>query len=102
MDLAEGSAVLDGRTLESERHDATLVSISAVDGNPITQTGGRFDTYACGLWVQLESLTPGRHDLSIRGSSGAFAISVEYRLTVSTSVNVDQTMDGRVDPVGRS
>ncbi|MEU9303307.1 signal protein [Streptomyces sp. NPDC048269] len=83
MTSAQGSAVLDGQALEAERYEATAVQVSAVDGNPLTQGGGRFRTQACGLWVQLEPLAPGSHTLSIRGSSGSFAVSVDYKLQVS-------------------
>ncbi|WP_371521924.1 hypothetical protein [Kitasatospora sp. NBC_01300] len=85
MASAHGSAILDGQALEPERYEATAVQISAVDGNPLTQGGGRFRTQACGLWVQLEPLAPGSHTLSIRGSSGSFAVSVDYKLQVSAS-----------------
>ncbi|MET8751528.1 signal protein [Streptomyces sp. NPDC004667] len=85
MTSAQGNAVLDGQTLEPQRYEATAVQISAVDGNPITQNGGRLRTQACGLWVQLEPLAPGSHTLSIRGSSGSFAVSVDYKLQVSAS-----------------
>ncbi|MEU9802920.1 signal protein [Streptomyces sp. NPDC051000] len=83
MASAQGSAILDGQALEPRRHEATAVQISAVDGNPLTQGGGRFRTQACGLWVQLEPPAPGSHTLSIRGSSGSFAVSVDYRLQVA-------------------
>lgn len=83
MDSAQGSAVLDGQALEPQRYEATAVQISAVDGNPLTRSGGNFHTRACGLWVQLEPLAPGSHTLSIRGSSGSFAVSVDYKLQVS-------------------
>lgn len=56
MASAQGSATLDDQALELERYEATTVQISAVDGNPLTQDGGRFLTRACGLWVQLEPL----------------------------------------------
>ncbi|WP_251065340.1 hypothetical protein [Streptomyces sp. ISL-44] len=85
MASARGSAILDGQALEPERYEATAVQVSGVDGNPLTQSGGRFRTQACGLWVQLEPLTPGSHALSIRGSSGSFAVSVDYKLQVSTN-----------------
>ncbi|MFD0403095.1 hypothetical protein ACFVHI_34030 [Kitasatospora sp. NPDC127121] len=85
MASAQGSAILDDQALELERYEATTVQISAVDGNPLTQDGGRFLTRACGLWVQLEPLAPGSHTLSIRGSSGSFAVSVDYKLQVSAS-----------------
>ncbi|NEC91049.1 hypothetical protein G3I71_35800 [Streptomyces sp. SID12501] len=83
MASSKGSAVLDGQALKPERYEATTVRISAVDGNPLTQSGGRFRTQACGLWVQLEPLAPGGHTLRIRGSSGSFAVSVDYKLQVS-------------------
>ncbi|MGW7582213.1 signal protein [Kitasatospora sp. NPDC054768] len=83
MATAQGSAVLDGQALEPDRYEATAVQISAVAGNPLTRDGGRFRTQACGLWVQVEPLAPGNHTLSIRGSSGSFAVSVDYKLQVS-------------------
>ncbi|MFD8390845.1 signal protein [Streptomyces sp. NPDC059680] len=83
MASAQGSSILDGRALHPERYEATAVQISAVDGNPVVQGAGRFRTQACGLWVQLEPLAPGSHRLSIRGSSGSFAVSVDYKLQVS-------------------
>lgn len=83
MAKAQGSAVLDGRALEPQRYEATDVRIVAVDGNPLTQEGGRFLTKGCGLWVQLDPLAPGSHTLNIRGSSGSFAVGVDYKLQVS-------------------
>ncbi|MET8626712.1 hypothetical protein ABZW30_23635 [Kitasatospora sp. NPDC004669] len=83
MASAKGSAVLDGQALEPERYEATPVQVTGVDGNPLTQHGGRFGTRACGLWEQVEPLAPGSHTLSIRGSSGSFAVSVDYTLQVS-------------------
>ncbi|WP_369184283.1 signal protein [Streptomyces sp. Y1] len=83
MATAKGSATLDGKALEPDRYEGTTVAISGVEGNPLTQRGGRFSTRACGLWVQAEPLAPGSHTLSIRGSSGSFAVSVDYALQVS-------------------
>ncbi|MFD0374844.1 signal protein [Streptomyces sp. NPDC127112] len=83
MALAQGSATLDGREVPAERFDATPVQITAVDGNPVLQGGGRFRTHACGLWVQVEPLAAGSHTVGIRGSSGSFAVSVDYQLQVS-------------------
>ncbi|MFJ7269224.1 hypothetical protein ACIQV3_21720 [Streptomyces sp. NPDC099050] len=57
--------------------------IIAVDGNPLSQDGGRFLTKGCGLWVQMEPLAPGSHTLSIRGASGSFATGVDYKLQVA-------------------
>lgn len=85
MASAQGSATLDGRALKPERHEATTVSVNALDGNPVTGTRGYFRTVACGLWVQLDPLSPGSHELKIRGSSEDFAISVDYKLRVSNS-----------------
>ncbi|MER8181993.1 signal protein [Kitasatospora sp. NPDC094015] len=85
MASAQGSAILDGQALEPERYEATAVQISAVDGNPLTQGGGHFRTQACGLWVQLEPLAPGSHTLGIRGSSGSFAVTADYKLQVSAN-----------------
>ncbi|MGW1770993.1 signal protein [Streptomyces sp. NPDC002104] len=83
MASAKGTAVLDARALEPERYEATDVTVTAVDGNPLTQDGGRFGTLGCGLWVQMEPLAPGSHTLSIRGASGSFTNGVDYRLQVA-------------------
>lgn len=84
MESAQGSAVLDGQALESERYEATAVQVVAVEGNPLTSGEGAFRARACGLWVQLDPLAPGSHTLGIRGSSGSFGVSVDYRLQVSS------------------
>jgi hypothetical protein len=82
MASAQGSAVLDGQTLAHDRYEATPVQVTGVDGNRVTQRRGRVRTEACGLWVQLPALSPGSHTLSIRGSSGSFAVAADYRLQV--------------------
>ncbi|WP_037334039.1 hypothetical protein [Saccharomonospora piscinae] len=83
LSSARGSAVLDDRELEPQRHEATIVTVNAVEGNPVTGSGGRFQTHACGLWVQLEPLAPGNHELRIRGASGSLEIAVDYELQVT-------------------
>ncbi|WP_189382905.1 signal protein [Streptosporangium nondiastaticum] len=82
MAPAKGTATLDGKPLRTERYDATPVRVTAEEGNPLTDGGGTFRTHACGLWVQTEPLKPGNHTLEIRGSSGRFAVSVDYTLKV--------------------
>ncbi len=84
MESARGSAVLDGQEVEPQRFEATDVQVTAVEGNPLTSGAGRLRMQACGLWVQLDPLTPGSHTLGIRGSSGSFEVSVDYRLQVSS------------------
>ncbi|MFF2193184.1 signal protein [Streptomyces sp. NPDC058157] len=83
MALARGSATLDGREVRAERFEATPVEITAVEGNPVVQGAGRVRTKACGLWAQVGPLAAGSHTVGIRGSSGSFAVSVDYRLQVS-------------------
>ncbi|MEU3407443.1 signal protein [Streptomyces sp. NPDC006670] len=83
MASAQGSATLDGRQLEAERFEATPVQITAVEGNPVVQGGGRVRTKACGLWVQVEPLAAGSHTVGIRGSAGSFVVSVDYQLQVA-------------------
>ncbi|NRQ36917.1 hypothetical protein HII36_34525 [Nonomuraea sp. NN258] len=74
MATAKGRAVLDGRTIKPERLEE--------DDVLVTDAGVTDTTFACGLWVRLEPLKPGRHRLIIRGSSGTFRTGVDYTLTV--------------------
>ncbi|MFE6049178.1 signal protein [Kitasatospora sp. NPDC056446] len=91
MAVAEGGATLDGRALTVERIEPTPTEFDSVKGNPFTggAASGKAYRYACGLWVRMEPLTPGRHELSLRGSSGGFATAVDYHLQV-----------GRTPPAG--
>ncbi|MEV7782431.1 signal protein [Kitasatospora sp. NPDC088351] len=82
MNEAKGSAVLDSRTLPHEELASTRIRLTPVEGSPISEPPGIF-TWSCGLWVRLDPLTPGTHELSIRGSSGTFSVSVDYKLLVS-------------------
>ncbi|MEU9045603.1 MULTISPECIES: hypothetical protein [unclassified Kitasatospora] len=82
MTAAEGSATLDGHALTVETIDPTPIGFDAVKGNPFTAGSGKLYQYACGLWVRLEPLTPGRHELSLRGSAGGFATAADYHLQV--------------------
>ncbi|MBV6699046.1 hypothetical protein [Kitasatospora aureofaciens] len=51
-------------------------------GNPFTGSETSQNTWACGLWVRLDPLAPGSHELAIRGESGSFSTAVDYRLEV--------------------
>ncbi|MER7582059.1 signal protein [Kitasatospora sp. NPDC097691] len=85
MTAAQGSATLDGRALSVETIEPTLIRFDTVKGNPFTNGSGEVYRYACGLWVRLEPLTPGRHELSVRGSAGGFATAADYHLQVGRS-----------------
>ncbi|MET8631039.1 hypothetical protein ABZW30_46425 [Kitasatospora sp. NPDC004669] len=77
-----GGATLDGRALTVETIDSTPIGFDAVKGNPFTAGSGKAYQYACGLWVRLKPLTPGRHELSLRGGAGGFATAADYHLQV--------------------
>lgn len=85
MNLANGSAVLDGEEVDSETSLGESISVQSVALNPVTGTDGRFTTTGCGLWVQLPPLKPGNHTLTIRGRARDFAVDVDYSLTVGTA-----------------
>ncbi|GGZ84790.1 hypothetical protein GCM10010344_60250 [Streptomyces bluensis] len=82
MKPARGSAVLDGKRVDSETIAGVTITARGVAGNPVTGTDGRFSATGCGLWVQLPPLQPGQHTLTIRGQSADFSLGVDYSLTV--------------------
>ncbi|MER6200487.1 signal protein [Streptomyces sp. NPDC001586] len=82
MKGAKGAAVLDGRPLTVERYEGSEIRLKGVEGNPVTTGAGSFGGLACGLWVQIDPLSPGPHTLRIEGSSGSFELSVGYELQV--------------------
>ncbi|MFB7471921.1 signal protein [Kitasatospora sp. NPDC056184] len=83
MDTAKGSAVLDGTPLTAEPIGATPIGLMGAPGNAFGEDIG--NTWACGLWVRLDPLAPGSHELAIRGESGAidFSTGVDYHLRVA-------------------
>ncbi|MFF2045327.1 signal protein [Kitasatospora sp. NPDC058170] len=83
MNEAKGSAVLDGRNLAIEELGATPITVNTAPGNPVSDKRGYFFTYSCGLWVRLGTLTPGRHEVVFRGSSGDVSVGVDYSLVVT-------------------
>ncbi|MFB6893270.1 signal protein [Kitasatospora sp. NPDC056327] len=83
MDRAGGSATLDGAPLPVEPLGATRIKLVSVAGNAFGATVTDSDnTWSCGLWVRLEPLTPGNHELTLRGESGrpGFSVGVDYHL----------------------
>ncbi|MER5625124.1 signal protein [Streptosporangium sp. NPDC002544] len=82
MATAEGRATLDGKPVTPERLEDDNVAVTGVAGNPLTGAEGTTTSYACGIWVRLQPLRPGRHTLTIRGSSGDFHTGVDYTLIV--------------------
>ncbi len=83
MATATGKAILDGRELTPQRMEGVPIVVDSVEDNPVTSAAGRSTSYGCGLWVQLRPLSPGTHVLRIEGSSGDFALRVDYTLYVS-------------------
>jgi len=51
-------------------------------GNPVTGRRKPAPMVCSGLWATLEPLSPGDHELSFHGDSGAFAVDVTYHLHV--------------------
>ncbi|MEU9077973.1 signal protein [Kitasatospora sp. NPDC048538] len=86
MDSAQGSATLDGRELTAEALGSTPIRMYPQEGNPFTSGEGSVNTHSCGLWVRLDPLDPGSHELTLRGRSGAFTTSVDYHLKVARPV----------------
>ncbi|WP_241564681.1 signal protein [Nonomuraea polychroma] len=84
MATAKGKATLDGNAATPERMKDDNVAVTGVAGNPLTGEEGTTTSYACGIWVRLQPLKPGRHTLTIRGSSGGFRTGVDYTLIVGT------------------
>jgi hypothetical protein len=79
---AEGTVTLDGAPLPVRDLSPAEITYEAVDGNPVTEEGGEFAGYGCGLWFSLPAPASGEHTLVIDGSSGDFSLSVTYELTV--------------------
>lgn len=82
MATAKGKATLDGKQATPERMEDDDVLVTGVPGNPQTGEEGPMKSFACGLWVRLSPLNPGRHVLTIRGSSAGFRTGVDYTLIV--------------------
>lgn len=82
MATAKGKAVLDGKPVTSERMEEKDVAVTGAPDNPLTNEEGTAEYYACGIWVRLQPLQPGRHKLTIRGSSDGFRTGVDYTLIV--------------------
>ncbi|MFI6595460.1 signal protein [Nonomuraea sp. NPDC050536] len=80
---AQGTVTLDGKPVTPERIEGDGVRVTAVEHNPVTTSAGTFLTHACGLWVRHEPLPPGRHTLTVRGSTGGFRTVAEYDLVVA-------------------
>lgn len=83
MNDARGSAVLDGRNLPVEELGATPIRPGSVPGSPVSGNRDFPDSWACGLWVRLDGLTPGPHEIVLRGSSGDFSTGVDYWITAT-------------------
>ncbi|MET9250329.1 hypothetical protein [Nonomuraea sp. NPDC003709] len=62
-------------------------------GNPLTGEEGTVISHACGVWARLQPLKPGRHTLTLRGSSAEFHTGVEYTLMVETEQGQGATHD---------
>jgi hypothetical protein len=82
---ASGTAELDGQSITPDRIEAEPITYNAVFANPITYDEGRYDAIACGLWVRIEPLTVGRHELIIHGQAADFTVDVEYAFEVIES-----------------
>ncbi|WP_203670931.1 hypothetical protein [Catellatospora methionotrophica] len=83
MATAEGTAELDGTALTLERFTGVPIEVTAVAGNALGQEAGTFEALGCGIWARISAPAAGAHQLRIRGTSGNFAVSVDYDLTVA-------------------
>ncbi|MFJ9948261.1 hypothetical protein [Kitasatospora sp. NPDC091207] len=83
MNDARGSAVLDGTGLPVEELGSTQIRADSVPDGPVPGHRDFNDSWACGLWVRLDGLTPGQHEIVLRGGSGTFSTGVDYRLTAT-------------------
>jgi len=79
---ATGSVTFDGRSVPIQRLGAENIRFTAQAGNPSGFEAGLLKGVACGLWFAVPPAAPGRHVLVIRGSSGDFATTATYNLTV--------------------
>ncbi|MEU6239272.1 signal protein [Kitasatospora sp. NPDC047058] len=94
MNDGRGSAVLDGKNLPLEELGATQIRPERVPGGPVSGDRDFNNSWACGLWVRLDGLTPGPHEIVVRGSSGSFSTGVDYWLAATedpTAVSKAQT-----------
>ena len=80
---AEGTATVDGASVQAHEFPGTTAIIDVVDGNAMFGDGGTFEVTACGLWVALEPLSAGEHTVAFEGESGGFIVSATYVLTVA-------------------
>lgn len=85
MDGAKGSVTLDGQLVELRRITPVAVTYQAAKNNVMGQGEGRVAGQGCGLWAWIPPLTPGEHELVVRGESGDFRTTASYLLTVSSS-----------------
>lgn len=85
MDTAEGSATLDGAPLAAETLGATRIKLFGPADNPFGAEPTGENTWSCGLWVRMDPLAPGSHELAIRGeaSDPAITVAVDYHLRVA-------------------
>lgn len=80
---AQGEATIDGEPVRPDRLDPVSITFEAVEGNPVVNDAGSFQSYGCGLWLWIPPLSAGEHELTVRGSSGGFSLNVTYQLTVA-------------------
>ncbi|TMR00131.1 signal protein [Actinomadura soli] len=87
MAAARGRWTVDGVAQPVQRWEGSPITVDSVAGNPVTGTAGQTKGYACGFWgfIAQGGLAPGKHKISIRGSSGDFHTSVDYDLTVAAA-----------------
>jgi hypothetical protein len=77
MAFADGTVILDGEPVPIERIEGEPIGSPTASGEP--------SAVACGLWIRVDPLPPGKHELRLRGSSGSFTTTVDYELEVVDS-----------------
>ncbi|GAA2260212.1 hypothetical protein GCM10010232_59050 [Streptomyces amakusaensis] len=81
MYRARGIARLNGDDLAVEEYHGEEITITGKAGNPVVDPGTT-SSIACGLWVQLPPLDPGKHSVEIFGESWDLKVKLGYTLTV--------------------
>jgi hypothetical protein len=83
MRSVTGSVELDGVSVPLDRIDGESIAFEAAADNALGTERGPVRATGCGLWARMSQVSPGTHQLRIRGGSGSFAVAVDYTLEVS-------------------
>ncbi|GAA3861456.1 hypothetical protein GCM10022243_29500 [Saccharothrix violaceirubra] len=79
---AKGQVSLDGVPVVPHEVGAVKTVVRAGADNSWDLRAGESRVTACGLWLWVPPLSPGRHELRFEGSTGKFHVAAVYRLKV--------------------